>query len=271
MKRLLLALVVTVLHVLFVRAESPVDIAKSVVNEAYTQLETVSVNGDQDIDAYAKSKRVFSALFPHDDFFLPDEFSFMEDGIAKIGIRTANYFKDFSDLSDSFRFTYRILSDAKCIYPREFNKKDVQADFVNLYVSKSYVFRGKTVTFTDTLCVNVAKRQIVKFENTARSHNENAFNISIETMRAEAATLCQQGRVKEGYELYKKIVSKSTDADSYYRMAVLVYDKSSRNDIGIDKKTAMRLTMDYLNNALKYYGKDYILKTKVQFMQYWVS
>lgn len=271
MKRLLLILMVLSLHTLLVRAESPVDVAKSVVREAYSQLETVSTNGNQDIDAYARSKRVFSALFPHDDFFLPDEFSFMEDGIAKIGIRTANYFKDFSDLSDNFQFSYRILSEAKCIYPREFNKKDVQADFVNLYVSKSYVFRGKTVSFTDTLCVNVAKRQIVKFENTARIRNDNAISVSIETMRAEAASLCQQGRVKEGYELYQQIVQKASDADSYYRMAVLVYDKGSRNDIGIDKKSAMRLTMEYLNKALEYYSKDYKLKSKVQFMQYWVS
>lgn len=271
MKKVLLILSIVVLHVLAVRAESPVDIAKSVVKEAYSQLETVSTNGNQDIDAYARLKRAFSALFPHDDFFLPDEFSFMEDGTAKIGIRTANYFKDFSNLSESFQFSYRILSDARCIYPREFNKKDVQADFVNLYVSKSYAFQGKTISFIDTLCVNVAARKIVKFENTARIHNENTFNISIETMRAEAALLCQQDRVKEGYELYKKIVSKASDADSYYRMAVLVYDKGSRNDIGIDKKTAMRLTMEYLNKALEYYNKDYRLKSKVQFMQYWVS
>jgi len=87
-------------------------------------------------------------------------------------------------------------------------------------------------------------------------------------MRAEAASLCQQGRVKEGYELYQQIVSKTSDADSYYRMAVLVYDKGSRNDIGINKKSAMRLTMEYLNKALQYYNKDYRLREKAQFMLY---
>lgn len=261
-------------------AMSPDETAWLIVNQAYKQLEKVA--NSNDIDAYGNSKRIFCNLFPTDDMFLPDEFSFMENGENdKIGLRCPNYFKNFRDFASSSHFTYeRVKNIGNSQSLREVSapvhaKKYAQTDFVTIFVKKSYGYGARTVTLIDTISVNIAKGQIVKFENIARKkegiQNGNTFNMSIETMRAEAALLYQQGRIKESYEMYKKITNKATDADSYYRMAVLIYDKDTRAKIGMDKKVAMRLTMEYLNKAIEYYNGDYKLREQVKNMQYWVS
>lgn len=275
MKRLLLFLCVTVLSPFVAEkllAITPVETAKDMTRRLYNNLANEAKNKGQDVDAYSKRKTNFCNCFPSSDLFLPDEFGYIETGRkGTIDLICPEYFRKFSELANLFAYSFEIASQAEEIRPVEYSKRDLQVDFVNVLVKKTYRFSNRTVTLTDTICYNVRAEKIVSFANVALSRSESTFSMPIEMMRAEAARLCHQGKVKEGYEMYKKITQKADDGDSYYRMAVLVYDKSSRHRIGISNKEALRLTMQYLNNAHKFYNNDGRLRQKVEFMQYWIS
>ncbi len=246
------------LYPLFSHAIAPTVEATQIVDKVYQQLSMIAQNPGN-VTVAGNARENFLKYFPARDFMIPDEFKYMESGDREsVGLITTRYvgsFDKFVQEKPKFTYSYRIGSVQE-IESFDFSNKDLDINFVEVLVEKKYSFsdtRG-TFSFTDTLIVGIDSKKIVKFENIARHkvgiQNGNTFSTMIETMKAEAAKLAKQGRYKESYNLYLKIVSKATDGDSYYRLAALIYDKDARRAIGIKKWREP--VMQYLHKAVEY-------------------
>ena len=151
-------------------SESPTIEARKIVQEAYNQILIIFQNPDN-LTVVGDARVKFARLFPTIDFWLPDEFKYMNSGTGGFKLRIPNYIGIFGKLVQNKKisdFKYNIISAEEIEGPNFLSQE--RANFIQVIAKKEYRYLNKNIIFSDTLVVDVDSKKIVMFENEARCY-----------------------------------------------------------------------------------------------------
>ena len=251
--------------------------ALGLIKNLYSSFDVISTD-QSDLKVSKARLKILNDYFKNKRMDAPNEFPSMGFSTGIDGDLTVEtYTTHFTDLfsTSNCNFSYDIDMTQQCIPSQpSFQKGDQsQLDYACVTVEKEYNIQGKKYHFTDHIVVRLNEMKITMWSNsTSKKQIGDVYpwyeEFNINEVRFVAALAYALDDYKKSFQLYQKIIQHDPkDADSYYRMAIMLYKKDY--DLGINKKRRNEIIIEYLEKA-KYYGSS-DLRRWADNMLYWIT
>lgn len=273
--RILFIFATVLLSPLLVFSANEAQLLRQVENKVeamYNDLKIIS----QKESSTASSKRAFFVenYFTKEQVATPNEFIALyniDEQQSKRDIHVRTYITNFYEFFRKERYvgyTFAFENRNIRIMPSpQFTKGESKPELAHVIVRKSYIEKGfPKFVFDDTLIVEINGLKIFKWTNQCSKLNEEILDY--EQMKANAIIAYNDKQYNKAYSIYEEITRRYPDeGEPFYRMAVMLYEKSYDGGIGRKKRNA--LILKYLDEAI---GKKYgIVRKWATNMKYWIT